>query len=219
MEKEIFTFRHVIKTALFWGSLWGILEATLGYILHWIPVPGLAGAVLFPAGLYFLIQAFRGCPQYNALFLTALTAASVKCVNLLFPLDTLFRVINPALAVLSQALAVIVFFALFPGRSLTYKTNRVWITAFFWKPIYVIPVFLFGLFLPIKSFFDLGTGYLFRFFIIENMIGAILIYGLIRLNVYSRGTGSALKRIPSYVSGLLFAAALVLEWTLNFILP
>lgn len=26
-----------ISNIIFWGSIWGIMEATLGYLLHWLP--------------------------------------------------------------------------------------------------------------------------------------------------------------------------------------
>jgi len=40
---------------LFWGSLWGIAEASLGHVLHLVGFPGLAGIVMFLLGPQFFL--------------------------------------------------------------------------------------------------------------------------------------------------------------------
>lgn len=38
----------MFATALFWGSVWGLAEATLGHLLHLARVPGLPGLAMVP---------------------------------------------------------------------------------------------------------------------------------------------------------------------------
>ena len=52
MKREAVT--KIAVVSLFWGALWGIAEATLGYLAHLISlIPGIAGFIMFPIGFYF----------------------------------------------------------------------------------------------------------------------------------------------------------------------
>jgi hypothetical protein len=41
--------RPALTTALLWGSVWGLGEATLGHLLHLLRVPSLPGLVMVPS--------------------------------------------------------------------------------------------------------------------------------------------------------------------------
>ena len=46
---------------LFWGSMWGLTEATAGFFLHlWaVVLPGLPGFLMFPIAFYFMFKYIR----------------------------------------------------------------------------------------------------------------------------------------------------------------
>lgn len=91
----------ILWTALFWGSVWGAIEATLGFVLHLLPLPGLAGAMMFPVGLVCL-QAARERGGLAAMAAVPVIAAALKLLDLLVPGHNPVSVIHPALSILLQ---------------------------------------------------------------------------------------------------------------------
>jgi hypothetical protein len=92
--------------ALFWGALWGLAEATAGYLLHLMRMPGLAGFIMFPFGLLLISRAFRQSGTAATIFLTAVVAAGLKLFDLFLPGTDPMAVFRPALAILCEGLAV-----------------------------------------------------------------------------------------------------------------
>jgi hypothetical protein len=113
--------KHLVWIPLFWGSLWGLVEATLGHVLHRIPIPGIAGAVMFPIGVFFMIQAYRNSGKIPVIFLTALVAANIKLIDLFLPARSPLAAINPAIAILCESYIVGLFFML-----KDFKKNSSW---------------------------------------------------------------------------------------------
>jgi hypothetical protein len=99
-----------LGAVLFWGSLWGIWEATAGYVIHLTHVPGLPGFIIFPAAFYFMSRAFIRSGRYGAIFLAACVAAGLKMFDIFIPGQNLQAVINPAQAILLESLAVTGFY-------------------------------------------------------------------------------------------------------------
>ncbi len=98
-----------VATALIFGSLWGAVESTLGYLLHRAHVPGLAGTILLPAGIFFMVAAAKGSGRASAAMMTAMVAAAWKCLNLFLP-GGVMNIVNPARAILAEGLLTAVVF-------------------------------------------------------------------------------------------------------------
>lgn len=93
-----------IKTIVFWGAVWGILEATLGWFMHLMHFKGEA-LVLYPMGLFCMMMAVRQSGQVSAAVKVAVVAALVKLVNLfMLPAVPVFHVTNPAVAIFLEGL-------------------------------------------------------------------------------------------------------------------
>jgi hypothetical protein len=103
--------RGMLLSAFFWGLLWGIWEATAGHVVHLLRVPGLAGIVMAPAALFFLVRGFSATGKYEAVFLTGCVAAGMKLLDLVIPGRDIMAVVNPAQFILLEALAVSGFYA------------------------------------------------------------------------------------------------------------
>lgn len=99
---------HSLIIALCWGSLWGLAEATLGHILHLVRIPGLAGFVMFPMGVFFMTKAYQDSKNLNVILTTSIVAATIKLSNMLFPGTSPFDVLRPAIAIISESLVVFV---------------------------------------------------------------------------------------------------------------
>jgi hypothetical protein len=106
--------RGALVPAFAWGSLWGIAEATLGYLLHAVPVPGLAGCIMGPLGLFFLWRAYSETRLPSAVLAAASVAATLKLVDFALPGRGAVMTLKPALAILLEGLAVAVLFAALP---------------------------------------------------------------------------------------------------------
>jgi len=97
-----------MRNILLFGGMWGVAEATLGYLLHFLPT-GISGMVMFPIGFYFMFNAFKSTGKESAIFMTAMVAAGLKCVDLLIPANTFLKVSNPALSIILESLVVFGF--------------------------------------------------------------------------------------------------------------
>jgi hypothetical protein len=103
------------STVIRWGLLWGVVEATLGHVLHAVPVPGLAGAVMIPAALIFMSRAVQETQNPAAALGTSAVAAAAKLADLLLPGRGVLMALRPALAILAEGLIAAVLFAALPA--------------------------------------------------------------------------------------------------------
>ncbi|MCX6569029.1 MAG: hypothetical protein NT147_08285 [Candidatus Aminicenantes bacterium] len=102
----------MLAAALFYGSVWGLGEATLGHLLHLARVPGLPGLVMFPFAVLVMGRVLARSRSAAAVFMTGAVAAGFKFLDLLLPGTDLLAIINPAQAILLEALAASAWVAL-----------------------------------------------------------------------------------------------------------
>ncbi|MGD2294265.1 MAG: hypothetical protein PVF22_00340 [Candidatus Aminicenantes bacterium] len=212
-EKKLIPSQLVLL-CVFWGSLWGIAEATLGSILHGLKIPGLAGFVMFPLGLFFMVQAYMSSGRLSVFLYTAVVAACIKLTGLFFPTPAPFAVINPALAIVLESLVVVL---LFPGRnrvrSQTWPLRFFFIAAFSWRAVYAVSVLGLCLFFPVQSFMDLGLKSALQFFFLESLANGFLLLLLFQIRLLSRNVFSGWTRwmAKNYYPLLLLVIAVFLE--------
>ncbi len=96
---------------IYFGAIWGILEATLGYFLHFIPT-FVAGMVMFPIAATILLRAYQKLQSKSALLGIGLIAALIKAVNLPFSPFSIWKTINPMAAIVFESLMVVAVVAL-----------------------------------------------------------------------------------------------------------
>ncbi len=104
----------MVRSVLAWGLLWGTAEASVGHILHWIPVPGLAGLVMIPIGILILGRLFSETVRPGSIAAAAFVAAAVKLADLALPGRGPSMALRPALAILFEGLLVAALFAAVP---------------------------------------------------------------------------------------------------------
>jgi hypothetical protein len=108
--------RNSFAIVLFWGTLWGLSEATLGHLLHIVRIPGLAGLVMFPVGIFFMLKTYQNSKSFRAIFATAVVSATIKLSDLFLPGTFALDVLRPAFAILAESLAVIALLSLVESR-------------------------------------------------------------------------------------------------------
>jgi len=113
----------VTRTALFWGAAWGTAEATFGHVLHALPVPGLAGFLMIPCGIFFMLRAFRATGRPSSMALAAAGAALVKLADILLPGRGILMAVRPALAILTEGLVASLAVSL-AARSAAFRARR-----------------------------------------------------------------------------------------------
>lgn len=98
---EIFS---ILFTVLIWGGMWGIFEATVGYMLHLLPF-SVGWLVWYPVACFFMLNVYRKTHHAEAVVLVGLLSACIKLMNLFLPVR-IDKVINPAISILFEAVAV-----------------------------------------------------------------------------------------------------------------
>lgn len=201
---------NMAKISLFWGSLWGLTEATLGTLLHM--VPWVAGFFMFPIAFFFMRRAFKETDKLAAIFYTASVAAGIKLCGLFMPLQAPVRVLNPAASILLESLAVILFFKLFAYKKGHTRFREVLLAAASWRVFFLA----YHMVLLSLSLYDgiLGLGVLgiLRFLVLESIVNGIMIFAFLKLA--EGGKVWTFKRVPRpgfALSMLLFAAAIFAE--------
>jgi len=109
--------RSQFTIALSWGVLWGLSEATLGHSLHLLRIPGLAGFVMFPAGIFFMMKAYLDSKSLSIIFSTAVVAAAIKLLDLWLPGISALDVLKPAIAIVCESLAIIALLSIIENRA------------------------------------------------------------------------------------------------------
>ncbi len=126
-----------LSHVIFFGALWGILEATLGFALHLIPVPFIAGSVMFPIGAAVLVTSYRRLPSRRAMLMVAIIAAAIKSVNLLTPVPT-FSVTNPMASIILQSLVVIGAVGMLNKKTLPSLAGGFVLASIGWRAAYML---------------------------------------------------------------------------------
>jgi len=98
---------HLIIGILIFGSIWGFLEATLGGFLHMIIFPN-KGAIMSGIGVAIMASALAIYKKPGMLLGIGIVAASFKLLDvwLFFLPVTSIHIINPAMAIILESLAI-----------------------------------------------------------------------------------------------------------------
>lgn len=169
---------------LFWGSLWGFAEATAGFVLHKaaIALPGLPGFLMFPIAFFFMHRAVDSTKSPDSAFLASLIAASIKFADFFLPGYDALRIVNPALSILAEGLAVYAVMSYCASRKVSIGSVQAFTMGFLWRAafsLYLLTTSLFGL--P-AALVTSGWAYALRFLLLESAVNAILIYAYLKLH-------------------------------------
>jgi hypothetical protein len=95
----------LLGSALWYGAIWGLAEATLGHALHLARVPGLPGLLMVPVAVAIMGRTAARSRGAAAVFLAGAVAASFKLLDLFVPGTDLSALSRPIQAILLEALA------------------------------------------------------------------------------------------------------------------
>lgn len=199
--------------ALFWGSVWGAAEATAGYLIHLLKIPGLAGMVMFPIGVFFMLKAYQSCGRAKVIWLTALTASSIKLVNLAAPLSGPEAAFNPAAAILLESFAVMGILALVKKFPSAPPVPVYFSAALAWQGMFLAFIWLQQTLAGAAGILDTGGSGLLRFLGLNPLVNALfltVVFHQFKSRLQKEGALFIL-RFPA-VPALTFISAVILEW-------
>ena len=198
-----------LSVILVFGSIWGIIEATLGYALHLLPAL-IAGSVMFPLVMFILLRARRATTNRIDIILIGFLAAMIKSVNLLMPALNIYKTINPMVAIILQSLVVFAVVPLSERQTNIAKLVVLVASSIAWR----------GLFLAFQGVNFLVSGYLASQLTSLGAIGDFLIVGgllsgvlvMLAAGAESLLRGFSLRPLTSklWIGAPVFALAVIL---------
>ncbi|MDD6552545.1 MAG: hypothetical protein PUF37_03010 [Prevotellaceae bacterium] len=102
---------NVILTVIFWGAIWGIVEATLGWVFHSVHFRG-GSLILYTFGIFCMLSAASQSKRNGTIFGTAVVAAAIKLLDLFMP-NTFQGAVHPALYILMEGALIAIMGTLF----------------------------------------------------------------------------------------------------------
>ena len=205
------TLKQMAVISLFWGALWGIAEATIGYLAHLVIfIPGIAGFIMFPIGFYFMTRAYKDTGKPGILFSTAAVAASIKLVDLFLPHLSPIYTINPAIAILMESAAVFLVFKLLNAKPLQFRFGEIFIASTGWRLGFLFYSAILFVTAVSQEFIQMGLGHILRFVLLESVINAFIIIAYLKAEkVFKREKTWSLRVRPVTAAAALTAAVLV----------
>jgi hypothetical protein len=210
MNRE--TIKKMAVISIFWGALWGITEATLGYLAHLILIlPGIAGFFMFPIGFYFMTRAYKETGKAVTLFSTSAVAAGIKLIDLFLPGLSPIKTINPAVCILMESLVVILLFKVMNVKRGSFRLREAFAASIGWRLGYLFYAFLLFVFSISREFFQMGAEHILRFLLLESIINAVIITAYLKAEKsFNRNKKPSLaSTVPSISFAVLTAAILV----------
>lgn len=171
----------MIYTCLLWGSIWGIIEVTLGYLLHIIDASvgsTISGFIMFPIAFYFMRTSFRSTNKVSSIFTTALIAATIKLTNLFFTLVVPVHTIMPAIAILLEGGFVYVGFRYFMKTQNKFYLAESFLISIGWRSVFLLFVFFMAI---NNNIIPGGILSILKFIIIDGIAPALIVSFLMRV--------------------------------------
>lgn len=204
--------KKLLVQILFYGSLWGILEATLGHVLHYIPAT-IAGAIMFPIAGGILYKAYDATKSKGALIYIGMVAAMIKSIDLLLPQFTIYKTINPMISILLESLLVVLVVRMLVSDNMVNKYTALPIASVSWRVVFALWMFFLhtttGLNVPYIGSVTATLNFVVISGLLSGIMASVLVFGLDKVKF----------RLPKLSENLvlttcLFAIALISTYML-----
>lgn len=126
-----------ISKIIFFGSVWGVLEATLGYLFHFLPGT-IAGMLMFPIVNIILIKAYQSTGTRTSLVYMGVVAALIKSVDFLLPGLSVFKTINPMISIIMESMIIAILCPYLVGKNRTKEYASAIAGSIGWRLMYLV---------------------------------------------------------------------------------
>jgi hypothetical protein len=172
--------KEQFKYVLFFGAIWGILEATLGYVLQFLP-PLISGAVMFPVAATLMVSAYLAIQNKKAIIWVAFIAAAIKAINFLLPGLMPIKTYNPMIAIILQSLFVFLFIGLYEKKRLPQVIASFMIVSIGWRLLFLANIFINNQLTGFKFPQLINLSSMISFTLYQGLIGVLILmffYGI-----------------------------------------
>ncbi len=197
-------------TVIFWGSLWGLIEATIGYGLHLLNVRGVTSFFLFPMACYYMDQVRKETSSQRAIIYMASLASGIKLIDFFIPGHDPIKIIYPAIAIILEGMAVFSVFILANKREKKIGYLEALLASSSWRIVFTSIQFAT---LPQAKYPSFQS--VVRFILIDSLVNSLLIYLYIRLvkpreDVKKR----AVRQISPIASAIVLLLSILSKWVI-----
>jgi len=202
---------YKLSVIVFWGAIWGIIEASLGYFLHLFPLKFPTGSILFPIGFVCMQNVYRVTGSLKSIFYTSVIVATIKLINLLMPAVYTIKVLNPAGCILFEGLAVAAVYYIVQYNKGSLKFSYPVLMSIFWRIGYY--AMCFGIFIPLEMMDTssiLAIDKFVKFFVINGLANAVIIY-FISKYMAKKEQNTNINYSPIYSLTMLILAFMI-QW-------
>lgn len=131
--------KNILLNVVLFGAIWGILEASFGYALHFLPSL-LAGCIMFPIGATLMFWAYRNTNSRGSMIAVAFLAAAIKAINLFMPGKPAIYTYNPMISMILQSLLVTAAVAFFEKKHWAVQVGAIAASSFLWRALFIANV-------------------------------------------------------------------------------
>lgn len=200
--------KQQLSFILFFGALWGLLEATLGYLLQFLP-PLVSGSIMFPIGATILIIVYKNTNHKMSVIYVGLIAATIKSINFFMPGLMPIKTYNPMIAIMLQSIAMTLMIPFFDQKKLPFQLLSLSLASLLWRVLFLINITINNA-LTGFNFPQLATtSTMIQFVFYYGLLGAFIL-GIIITIIHMFKNNMVLKYRPSYaVSFILIIISLI----------
>lgn len=131
--------KQIIVTTLFFGAIWGILEATLGYLLQFLP-PLVSGSVMFPIGASLLVLVYANTHDKSSVLWVGVIAATIKSVNFFMPGLLPIKTYNPMISIILQSMVMVGVCYLLDQKKVSLHVLGLAGASFLWRILFYVNI-------------------------------------------------------------------------------
>ncbi|TVR57454.1 MAG: hypothetical protein EA426_12180 [Spirochaetaceae bacterium] len=221
MNTTRFSTNRVVTTltVLLFGAIWGFAEATVGHALHLLPrliaVPPLAGFVMFPIGVVFMLAAVHATRRPATAFFVALVAATVKFSSVVLPSVSWVFVQNPVVAIVLQGLTV---WGLVTVLGFGANRAKAVVAALSAGVVWRLAFAALSVSLGVRwGLLTRGTSAVVQFVVFDSLVNAVIIVVLLHARLHLRAADAMRRFIGPTSVGAACALAVIAEIGLRLI--
>ena len=192
-----------ISAVIFWGAVWGLVEATLGYVLHSLSL-SVGWFFWFPLAYFFMDRVYKQTGSSISVLCTAAIAAIIKLVDFLFPVR-IDMVINPAVSILLEGLVVFAAIKISEHKQDFYRFRylEALTVSVGWRVLYILYIFLMPAF-----YFNLSPlraiNPFMKFFLLESVMNSLIIYAYLKITERINNRNENVEQIVEQVDNRIF---------------
>ncbi len=202
-----------IPAIIFYGAIWGIIEATLGTALHILPISiYISGTIMFPIVGYILFKAYKATKSKSALLSIGIVAAAIKAVGFFMPFGSPFKIVNPMISIIMESLMVVLVISVLSKDDVLSKISGFAIASIGWRTLYLGYMGVQYLSTGYVSDYLMSLGAAISYTVVFGLMSAAIAIGIHYLDILAikRIKFRLVKKINPVISFAMLTIAIVL---------